>query len=138
MSVKQILCWSFSLNEARVRNKKNPMIFHKGRSLYNYKGNKIHRVIKKKRRGTTVYSQTPRRCMQEIQVINPNHQTSPALEQTPSPSAKLQISRPTHKNQLHFFSPFHSRTCCVRKFLGQGPNRSCSCWPVPQPGQHQI
>ena len=27
---------------------------------------------------------------------------------------------------------------CRWKFLGQGSNQSCSCWPIPQPQQHQI
>ena len=37
-----------------------------------------------------------------------------------------------------FFFPFYSHTRGIWKFPGQGSNRSYSCWPTPQPQQHQI
>ena len=37
-----------------------------------------------------------------------------------------------------FFFSFYSRTCSIWKFPGQGLNRSCSCWPTPQPEECRI
>ena len=39
---------------------------------------------------------------------------------------------------LIFFFFFYSCTSSIRKFLGWGSNRSCSCQPPPQPQQHWI
>ena len=37
-----------------------------------------------------------------------------------------------------FFLSFEGCTHSIWKFPGEGLNRSCSCWPTPQPQQHGI
>ena len=37
-----------------------------------------------------------------------------------------------------FFWSFYGLTCGIWNFPGQGSIQSCSCWPTPQPQQHQF
>ena len=40
--------------------------------------------------------------------------------------------------QHHNFFFFKGLTCSTWKFPGHKSNQSYSCWPIPQPQEHQI
>ena len=43
-----------------------------------------------------------------------------------------------HNFFLFFWSFFQGHIDSIGRFPGQGSNRSCSCWPIPQPQQRGI
>ena len=84
-------------------------------------------------------------------------QTTSQLMATPDPKPTERgqgLNPQPHHSQLDSFLLCHNRnswdgiffifaislghSCGIWRFPGQGSNRSYSCWPVPQPQQHEI